>query len=460
MKNCPIANENATCGLHSPETERTDMPVPAVAYCKECFQLAFQCADGHWNRAFARFCTQCGKELKKPAMWEMASASPQRTATHPNVDSQEMLINDFSSWECGTPNIPDAKNLPEPLIVDGHIVLPNPNDKSLNTYTIVKHEKKWTLKPEWNIKSDNLLTYSTTPIYHGLHLYYVMSGAIQKSSVLRGGMSPTEIKNVDIQEIESAPECAPLKCDVDGTPTMIVGLRQGVLLYNLVSGNGEYINHRFFDENSDPMSPVLCDNYVIFTSKQGAVFSLNLDTKKRLYSPPRKAVFSAPVLVNGKVYFEAIDEKGLRSLVSFDPSSKRMSKAMDMDTVPEDDIQARISLYRYPPLTDGKRLFITDRYAEKLYVYDTERNSNYIRELQYDDDRGSFVPHLSTVTSNRIYSAHTSGLTVIRLTQNFNIKHDVLASGTPNISRPVTRPIQFSNKLFVLCQQHLVCLNY
>ena len=459
MKNCAVAKENTTCDL-PPETEGTNVQAPAVAYCKKCSQIAFRCACGHWNRAFARYCTQCSKELQKPTQWEMASANPHRTAIRQNSYSRETCINDFSSWDCGVQKIPGEYNLPDPLVIDGHIVLPNPIDKSLNTYTIVRQEKKWTLKPEWNINFDIPLTHSTTPIYHGLHLYYIMSGAIQKSSVFKGGMSPAEIRNVDILEIESAPECAPLKCEVDGTPTMIVGLRQGVLLYNLVSGNGEYINHGFFDENEDPMSPVLCDNYVIFTSKQGRIFSLNLDTKKRLYSSPKPVKFSAPVTVNGKVYFEAIDEKGLRSLVSFNPSSKKMSKAIDMDTVPKDDIQAHVSLYRYPSVTDGKRLFLIDRFANNLYVYDTERDSNYTRELKYDDNRGRFVPHLSTVANNRIYSAHASGLTVIRLTQNFSIKHDVLASGTPNIPRPVTRPIQFSNKLFVLCQEHLVCLNY
>lgn len=459
MKNCRTANGNTTCDL-PPETDGTDGQTLAVAYCKKCFQIAFRCASGHWNRPFARFCTQCGQKLNKPATWEMASANPQRTATRQNTNSQETFINDFSSWECGTPRIPDANNLPEPLVVDGHIVLLNPRDSSLTTYTFIKREKKWTLKPEWNIKFHKSLNHGTTPIYHGLHLYYIMSGAIQKSSVLKGGMSLAEIRNTDIQEIESVPECAPLKCNVDGKPTMVVGLRQGIFLYNLVTGNGEYIKHRFFDENEDPMSPVLCDNYVVFTSKQGGIFSLNLGTKKRLYRPPSQAAFSAPVSVNSKVYFEAIRENGKRELVCFDPNSRILSTAMNLDIERTNSIHARVSLYKHPPVTDGKRLFLTNRHAQTLYVYDTERDSKYTRELQYDDSRGRFVPHLSTVANNRIYSAHADGLTTIRLTHNFSITHEVLTPGAPTAPRPVTRPIQFSNKLFVLCQEHLVCLNY
>lgn len=459
MKNCRIANGNTTCDL-PPETDSVDGQTLAVAYCKKCFQIVFRCASGHWNRAFARYCTQCGKKLDKPSSWEMASANPQRTATRQNTNRQETSINDFSSWECGTPNIPDANNLPEPLVVDGHIVLPSPSDSSLTTYTIVKREKKWTLKPEWNIKFDKSLNHSTTPVYHGLHLYYVMSGAIQKSSVLKGGMSPAEIRNADIQEIESAPECAPLKCDVGGNPTMLIGLRQGILLYNLATGNGEYIKHRFFDENEDPMSPVTCDNYVVFTSKQGRIFSLNLlDTAKKRYSLPKQAAFSAPVSIKSMVYFEAINENGRRSLVRFDPNDGRLSKVMDMDKEYTDSIQARVALYRYPPLTDGRRLFLSDRFAQTLYVYDTEKDSNSTRELQYDDSRGRFVPHLSTVTNNRIYSVHAGGLTEISLTRNYSITHDVLVGGTPKPPKPVTCPIHFNNILFVLCREHLVCLN-
>ena len=453
MNVCPYMNESATCNLLSPEVART------TAYCDKCSQFAFRCTEGHWNRAFARYCTQCPQELKKPANWDMASANPQHTATHPNSYSQETFIDDFSSWNCGTPTIENTNNLPEPLVVDGHIILPNSSDSSLNAYTIIKRDQKWTLKPEWKIKFDIPLTYSATPVYHGLHIYYVMSGGLQKTHIFKGEMSSVEIRNVDIQKIESAPECAPVKCDVSGNPTMIVGLKQGLLLYDLVSGNGENIKHRFFDENEDPMSPVLCDNYIIFTSKQGGIFSLNLDTKKRRYGPPKGASFSAPVSVNGKVYFEKIDENGLRSLIRFDPHTGTLSTAMDLDIEPIDSIGARVALYKHPPVTDRRLLFLTDKFKQTLYIYDTDRDSNYTRDLQSDGD-SRFVPHLSTAANNKIYSAHSYGLTVIEPTRNYNIRHDVLVSGTSTTPRPVTRPIQYSNKLFVLCKEHLVCLNY
>ena len=155
MKNCPIENENATCGLHSPETERTDMPGPAVAYCKECSQIAFQCADGHWNRAFARFCTECGKELKKPATWEMASANPQRTATFSanSVDINfELNSGVVDTPQLDTPQLGTSENLPRMLVIDGLFVLPNPGQDRLEAYTIENTKNGIQLNQKWVIQ--------------------------------------------------------------------------------------------------------------------------------------------------------------------------------------------------------------------------------------------------------------------------------------------------------------------
>ena len=76
MNVCPYTNESATCRLASPEVDGT------IAYCKQCSQFVFRCASGHWNRAFARYCTQCSKKLKKPAQSDMVSG---KFSTHSNV---------------------------------------------------------------------------------------------------------------------------------------------------------------------------------------------------------------------------------------------------------------------------------------------------------------------------------------------------------------------------------------
>ena len=118
MNTCPYSHDSVACSLLSSEASGS------MAYCKQCSQFAFQCVDGHWNRTFARFCTQCSKELKKPANWEMASANPQRTATFLEDLSNGTL--GLNSGVISIPTIESGENLPQMLVIDGLILLPNP----------------------------------------------------------------------------------------------------------------------------------------------------------------------------------------------------------------------------------------------------------------------------------------------------------------------------------------------
>ena len=227
MNVCPYAHESTTCGLLSPEVDGT------IAYCNQCFQFAFRCAAGHWNRAFARYCTHCSQELEKPAQWGMASGNPQRTGILPQMPS---IDEGFGSWVASIPEIESGANLPGLLAIDGLIVVPNPRERKLDAYTIVNDSNQENLNLRWSISFNSELTYGSTPIYHGLHLYSVVSGGIQKTSVIDGETELiNNINGVDAAQIEPLPSCAPVKCDVNGNPTMVAGLNRGMLLFNFAS---------------------------------------------------------------------------------------------------------------------------------------------------------------------------------------------------------------------------------
>ena len=83
-----------------------------------------------------------------------------------------------------------------------------------------------------------------------------------------------ELNDVTSVHIQPIPQCAPLKCYINRTPTMIVGLAQGVLLLDLINNESDYIEHKFFSENT-VMSPVQCQEYIVFTTLQGQIFTLN-----------------------------------------------------------------------------------------------------------------------------------------------------------------------------------------
>ena len=452
MNVCPYARESATCSLLSQEIDGT------AANCNHCSQLAFQCAAGHWNRAFARYCTQCGMSLEKPAVWDMASGNPQRTATS---STESVAVNlRLNSGVTDIPPIESVNNLPGLLAIDGLIVVPNPREKRLDAYTVVNDS----LNLRWSISFSSELTYGSTPIYHGLHLYSVVSGGIQKSSVIDGETELiNNINGVDADQIEPISTCAPLKCDVNGKPTMVIGLNRGMLLFDLANDAAKHIKHDFFEPTNAPRSPTLCGQYIVFTSKQGDAFALNIGTTPFRIRPvpTKKMSFSAPVSLNGLVYFEALSHTGNRSFDRFDPKSGKLSKARDMDSEPEHSFENRQALYLHPPLTNGQWSFLSDRYGQSVYTYDSDKGTALpMRQLQGGVGQNRFIPHQSIVINNRIYTAHSSGLTIWALNQNWYGQTYPLAMGQSSNPKPVARPIRYGDKLFILCEDRLICRGF
>ena len=457
MNVCPYANERTTCDLPVAEIDQGGK----IAYCKQCSEIAFRCASGHWNRAFAHYCTQCRQKLEKPAVWGMVSGNPQRTATLPKMTSIDSLNRDYG-FNTGVviTEIHNDGDLPGLLAIDGLIIVPNTDEKRLDAYTIANSPEQKSLSLKWSIAFNEKIGYRSTPIYHGLHLYYVVSSRIMKQLIVGGEAIPVEMSNVDAVQIQPIPRSAPLKCYVNKIPIMVVGLEQGMLLLDLRNNNGNYIAHDFFVKNT-VMSPAQCGEYIVFTSLQGQIFSFKTGEK---FSTQLKGYgnlsFSAPVSIGEKVYFEALSDSCHRSLACFDPSAGKLTKATDLDNDSESNCENRRTLFTHPPLTDGKRLFVSDRYGKQVYIYDSEGDYSSKRGLPQNDVQYMFAPHLSIVVSNRIYSATSHGLTILELGQSNADRHQSLAMGMPTAPTPVARPIRYGDKLFILCKDRLICLDY
>ena len=462
MNNCPYANESATCDLPPAEADQGGKQAPTITYCEQCSQVVFRCASGHWNRAFARYCTQCGQKLEKPATWDMASANPQRTAVLPQTSSVDSRDIDYGlgSWVVDTPKMKLGEGLPGLLAVDGLIIVPNPSENSLDAYTIAKPQDQQTLNLEWSIAFNAPLTCGSTPIHHGLHLFYVVSGGIQRKPVFGGEAQSVNINGVNATQIEPAPGCAPLKCKVAGRPIMIAGLKHGALLLNLINRDGTYIKHKFFDENK-VMSPVLCGKHVVFTAQQGQIFSFNITTSLDKGQPRifRDISFSSAVSLGDKVYFEALSDAGERSLACYEPIANRLSKVKDLDQEPPSSLDQRRRLFVHPLLTDGRRLFLSDRYGQIVYTYNSDGGFFSNKSLPKNDIEKRFVPHRSVVVNDRIYSTHAGGLTVLDFELGFSVSHQSLAMGRPTSPSPVVPPIRYADKLFILCSDRLLCMD-
>ena len=461
MSICPYRNESATCDLPPVEAGQRGEHAPTIAYCKQCAQVIFRCPSGHWNRAFARYCTQCPQKLEKPLQWDIASGNPQRTATF-STDSVDVNFG-LNSGVVNTSPMETSENLPGLLVIDGLFILPNPNENRLEAYTIVNTENSIDLHHQWGIDFNTPLTYGSTPIYHGLHLYSLVSGGIQKTHVMSGR---TELINttsgMDTAQIEPLSGCAPLKCEVNGKSTMIAGVKQGVLLFDLSRHDAFHITDEdlFFEEENKPMSPTLCGTHVVFTSQKGQIFSLDIAERPYMSQVSRwgNISFSAPVTLGSLIYFEALEENGKRHLVWYEPISDELSEPVDLGI--DTNLARRLSFFIHPTLTDGERLFFADRFGRNIYTYDSHQNRLTFKTLVSDGDlQPVLVPHRSVVVNNQIYSTHPAGLTVIRPDQDYTVSDQSLAMGWKDSPFPVAPPIHYGNELFVFCRDRLVCLD-
>ena len=72
------------------------------------------------------------------------------------------------------------------------------------------------------------------------------------------------------------------------------------------------------------------------------------------------------------------------------------------------------------------------------------------------------IPHQSIVVNNRIYSAHSYGLTILAtwIRTGMLTRHRSLAMGQSTNPAPVARPIRYGDKLFILCEDRLLCRDY
>jgi len=436
----------------------------AVGYCKKCKGIAFLCLSCQsWNRAFAQYCVQCGKRLEaKPEVWAMAYANNERTASLELKETDELDARfGFSNWSVKLGAVERSYgDIPSLLAVDGLIIYPNLPDKKLEIRDIVTGTGKI---PTWDIPFTQPLNSSSTPVYYGLHLYYAIPGHIMRKSLFDGS---TQIVSPGGEtphaSIIPTPGCAPLifesrlSGDEEPTPLALFVLQERLLFLNLKSGSPAWQAHGIPIPQDTPRSPVICDGKVILTSKHGRICELDMNQEppKQNLLEPDGHCFSAPVVVNNRVYFEAVEGKtGQRKIGCYRPGERNVSykNLNDEKVVDQNKYQ---TILTHPPLTNGHYLIFSDRYSEKMYLYMNEVIDS--RALS-SDERGKLVPHQSIVIGNRIYSASRYGLTIFDLMSKRSNTRSLTQIG--HRPRPITRPVRYADRLFILCEDRLVCLN-
>jgi len=462
MNECPYSPDHL---IDDKKLNQAASPRPlAVGYCSECSHIAFLCSSCQsWNRAFARYCVQCGKRLAtKPEAWAMAYANEERTSSLELKGTDELDARfGFSNWSVKLGSGRKSYgNVPSLLAVDGLIIYPNLFDNRLEIRNIVTNADR---TPKWDIPFNQTLSCSATPVYYGLHLYYVVRGHIMRKSLFDGNTQfafPGDATphNAIIPVSGCAPLAFALKLPAyeESAPLALFVLQERLLFLDLKFGRAAWQSHGIPIPQDAPRTPVICNGRVVLTSEQGRIFELDIN-----HSPPKSILiesdghsFSAPVVINNLVYFEVVEkETGVRKIGCYHSGEGKVSyKHLNDEKI--SDLDKYQSILNHPPLTNGNHLVFSDRFGEKIYLYVNEIVDSH--ELS-SDEIGRLVPHQSIAIGNRIYSASRYGLTIFELTSKRSNTRSLTHIGTR--PRPIARPIRYADRLFVLCEDRLVCLN-
>ena len=430
---------------------------------KQPNSLVFPCNTcGTSNRSFAIHCTQCGQLLRKPENWSMAHMNSQRLPT-----LRKIIALPTHYGFCDTPiSLTNGKNsdtipgglLPSMLTADSFLIFPNPYTKCLQVHNVVDPTRPKIRE----IPIQFELGLAQTPVFWGGHLYYAKPGGIFSVSLIDVHKSPTDLRGGDA--INPVPGCAPIGASLaEGRPLIVFGLSKSILLYSPFA-NPSCREIPYDIHPPDRIrSPVYFLGHLVFTTERGKLLDLDLSTGK----PPtpydsKQYFYSAPVVANGQICFEAVDNTGARHVGRyrpgegspvFQPLIANESRGAERYPKYPDDFLA------VPPLSDGTRLILSDLFGETLYLYtvSTYPHDGGIQLRQLPPDvPGQVTPPRSVIIQGTIYATSLSGITIYNLNTDQISVQPLLVKSTRD--EPISSPICYGDKLFVLCKRNLFCI--
>lgn len=461
---CPYHNDDKLIPLIK-QPEMTGIqadPPTTVGSCPHCLETILRCHNCfNWNRAFAQYCTKCSSSLEKPMQWPMAGANSSRTGLSKFQKGIDVLQPEhgFQSWSMPRPEN-KSQDVPSLLAFDGLILVPNSQHNRLEAFPIANRGGG---NPKWTIPFHSPMTYANTPVLYGLHLYYVVHGAFYKTSVLEGQTPKVILKHLDPAIIRPAQGCAPMlgsiKVGKEIQDLMVFVLENYLLLYFPRLGKTRKYSHGMSVEDA-PRTVVQCGNYFVISSRSGKIVTFKLSGSEFRVSFNTGLYLSAPVALDNKVYMEAIHkDSGQYFLYEYDPKhakepeNKRSKKHNLEKADPGTSLLVREATFQFPPLTCKKQIILTDHMGKYRITF----NGTFPVTSEFNkEEKQKFAPHFTLAVNSTFYSASRLGLTIFNKGDTRSMPLD---DGHGRSSPPVTPPIRYGDKLFILCSKHLFCKN-
>lgn len=343
---------------------------------------------------------------------------------------------------------------PELLGVDGMVLAPNFETCRFEAFDITgeTHRSRFL----WSFGVSQAPCYPMTPAYHGLAFYYTCENKILSVSALDGSLRKENFDQLPDSIIQPAPNSSQLIFEHglgrDKEVYLFLGLKEHVVLCNLRNRSTTII--RLDNNLGYPNSAVYTHDRVLMTTSKGCFFELNLENGKTRELISRGLLMSAPVVVRNRVYCEAINyTSGQRWVVEYRPGEEGLKTTplpKSANLMPD---PVGITENLSAPLTNGHQLFFSDRHGKYAFIFQEGSIETYHLATE---DRGFFIPNQSVFFKTHLYSISRMGLTVFDL-KTWNSRKLSLSGGSTISPVPVSSPIIYDNRIFILCEDRLVC---
>lgn len=431
-----------------------------ISICENRHRLVFRCDKcGRWNRSFAIYCTQCGELLGKPRNWSMAQMNNQRIPM-----LQETISLPPNYGFCNTP-IPlenergsdstTGAQLPSMLTADSFLIIPNPYTRCLQIHNVVDPEDPKIM----DIPFEPQLGLAQTPVFWGGNLYYAQSGGIFRVSLF-----DMRIANLmSGSEIVPVPGCAPISVPMeDGGPLIVFVLSTSILSYAPFMNSSSWNIPHNIRSPDRIRSPVYFSGHLVLTTEYGKLLDLNLSTNQLRQSGDGQYHFSAPTVANGQVCFEAVANTGQRYIGRYHPDAGRIvyqplivNPSRGAEKYPAVNLTDFLTV---SPLSDGVHLILSNLFGDELYLYTVSSypDDGGIQLRQLPSNGKNQVTHShSVIVHGRIYATSQFGITIYDLNSDTSSTQPLLVNSEED--KPISSPICYGDKLFVLCQKNVFC---
>ncbi|HAV43465.1 TPA: hypothetical protein DCX15_05565, partial [bacterium] len=386
------------------------------------------------------------RELREES-WTMARRNAQRSSADPEYGDWYRII-EVWNYRFHSPLSQEVlPGIPSPIIAKDMVIVPDPSNRSFLGVKVGDGE----VLTSSNILSTRL-SYASTPVYINPFLLFASNGAIYQFFFRE--------KDISLKSVLSDPKILPIDytAPVSAYGKAFFILRECALLYQPDTGEHWFIPIRLTQSEDFLRSPVLWKEELILLSRYGEILALPFKNKnqyslKRISKPLSGTICSSPCLVGETLYFEFLNEEGLRGIYAYNLRSKNLERiGVEEGVCSPDDNHLNFS-----PAAFQDGVLISSDITPRLF-YVSGGPPIRVTPIDLEIQTGRLQVHQTShiffcILGNRLVGRTPGGFFHLDL---LNPKEGAIEVFRPR-SEIVGQPLNYGQRLFFITQEGVRC---